>query len=112
MIRSLFILLFPLLLPFISSISEDQFGEYDWAIHNIGYVENTAYQVQIFDLSLLSSSVSQPHLSQNKSIIVSTADHILASINIRSGELDWRVLLPKGELISRVPFVSRLTEPL
>jgi hypothetical protein len=35
-------------------------------------------------------------LLQNKSIFVSTTEDILASVNIRTGELEWRVLLPKG----------------
>lgn len=32
-------------------------------------------------------------------MFVITSDNVLASINLRSGELDWRVLIPKGFFI-------------
>jgi hypothetical protein len=90
-------LLFNLLFFFpssILSISEDQFGEFDWVRKNIGYIDKIVYQVAFLSLYFILPLLMK--LLQNKSIFVSTTEDILASVNIRTGELEWRVLLPKG----------------
>lgn len=61
------------------SIYEEQFGEFDWKIENIGFLEHTVYH--------------------SKKFYVSTTDGVIACINPSTGVSDWRVVLPEGEAV-------------
>jgi len=51
---------------------EDQVGEYDWHIENVGYVQDSIFM--------------------NKKVVVASEDGVIAALNSRTGSIIWRVL--------------------
>lgn len=60
----------------MSSIYADQLGEFDWILKQIGLIEKSI-------------------IIQNKYLIVATSKSILASLDIQSGDIKWKLVLPK-----------------
>ncbi len=58
------------------AVYEDQVGEYDWQIQNVGLVKYSIFA--------------------SHKIFVATEEGVIAALNPVTSKVDWRVLLPKG----------------
>lgn len=69
----------------VHSLYEDQVSKFDWRSQFVG---------QLKQLSLISSGKPSAHLWQtHNKIIFSTESHVLTSLHIRNGSIQWRHLL-------------------
>jgi hypothetical protein len=69
-----------------AAIYADQLGDFDWRLENIGLIEKS--------------------FSTADSLIVATTAGILASLDIETGHLNWRVLLPEHSRVEKFIMVG------
>lgn len=69
----------------VRCLYEDQVSKFDWRSSYVGHLKQ---------LSLINSGRSSAHLWQtHSSIIFSTESHVLTSLHLRNGSIQWRHLL-------------------
>ena len=72
----------------VGCLYEDQVSKFDWRSSFVGHLKQ---------LSLINSGRSSAHLWQtHSSIIFSTESHVLTSLHLRNGSIQWRHLLESG----------------
>ena len=77
----LYLTVFAVFAQSVFSIYEDQVGLIDWSFQNIGEVSNAI-------------------IGAKRRLFVGTKDGILASLDLRTGEIIWRQVLAENERIS------------
>mmetsp|Transcript_16375 Transcript_16375/g.15694 ORF Transcript_16375/g.15694 Transcript_16375/m.15694 type:complete len:1227 (-) Transcript_16375:96-3776(-) len=66
----------------VLGIFEEQAGEYDWKIDNIGIIQQS--------------------FNKNERTVVATADSVIASFNDNDGKLKWRIVLAAGTSVHQL----------
>ncbi len=87
----IFLLLLSLSSILVSGLFEDQMDEFDWHIQHVGKVLHAVY-----------SPIS------TKYVYVATANQVIAKLNGKTGTIEWRNLLPKGNISTSINISHRL----
>jgi hypothetical protein len=85
MTNAMKVLCFLFLVAQVYSIYEDQVGEYEWQIENLGDINNIVF---------------------GSKIVATSQNGVIAAINHREGETEWRNILPEGSQINNITIIN------